>query len=133
MRMKDDQMKNGQLKAAYNVQVATQHQYIVGFGPISTPGDMRCFQPFMEKPRTRDIQVPKIVVADAGYASERNYLYVLGEENASKRKSYALNLSHRIICIAKRKNVPSKRKRKTERIGRMWKQMTILFVQTNNE
>jgi hypothetical protein len=29
MRMKDDYMKNGQLKAGYNVQVATEGQYVL--------------------------------------------------------------------------------------------------------
>lgn len=81
MRMKDDHMKNGQLKAGYNIQAATQHQYIVGFELFQRPGDMRCFQPFMEKLRTRNLRVPEIVIADAGYASELNYLYALGEEN----------------------------------------------------
>ena len=80
MRMKDDHMKNGQLKAGYNIQAATQHQYIVGFELFQRPGDMRCFQPFMEKLRTRNLH-PEIVIADAGYASELNYLYALGEEN----------------------------------------------------
>lgn len=35
MRMKDDHMKNGQLKAGYNVKVATQNQFLtrVDFPP----------------------------------------------------------------------------------------------------
>ena len=31
MRMKDDHMKNGQLKAAYNVQMATENQFILSY------------------------------------------------------------------------------------------------------
>lgn len=80
MRMKDDHMKNGQLKAGYNIQLATQNQFIVGYKLFQKPGDTRCFQPFMEKLFTSLPKVPKQVVADAGYASEENYLYALGEE-----------------------------------------------------
>ena len=87
MRMKDDHMKNGQLKAAYNVQMATQNQYIVGFELFQRPGDTRCFQPFMEKLLARNLRVPEVVVADAGYASEQNYLYALGEEKAEQAEN----------------------------------------------
>ena len=80
MRLKDDHMKNGQLKAAYNVQLATQNQFIVGFDLFQRPGDTLCFQPFMEKLLNRHLPSPEIVVADAGYASEQNYLYSIGEE-----------------------------------------------------
>ena len=80
MRMKDDHMKNGQLKAAYNVQVATQHQFIVGYELFRRSGDTRCFQPFMEKLLEALPKKPPKVVADAGYASEENYLFAIGNE-----------------------------------------------------
>ena len=35
MRMKDDYMKNGQLKAGYNVQIATEGQYTLAYGVYS--------------------------------------------------------------------------------------------------
>jgi len=81
MRMKDDHMKNGQLKAGYNVQVATQNQFIVGYELYQKPGDTRCFQPFMEKLFETLPEKPKQVIADAGYASEENYLFAIGENN----------------------------------------------------
>lgn len=80
MRLKDDHMKNGQLKAAYNIQLATQNQFIVGFDVFQRPGDTLCFQPFMDQLLNRHLPSPEIVVADAGYASEQNYLYAIGEE-----------------------------------------------------
>lgn len=80
MRMKDDHMKKGQLKGGYNVQVATQNQFIVGYGLYQNPGDTRCFKPFIEKLSAHLPKMPKQVVADAGYASEENYLYAIGEE-----------------------------------------------------
>ncbi|TRX58517.1 IS5/IS1182 family transposase, partial [Carboxylicivirga sp. M1479] len=32
MRMKEDHMKNGQLKPAYNVQISTENQFITHYG-----------------------------------------------------------------------------------------------------
>lgn len=51
MRMKEDPMKNGQLKPGYNVQLAAS-----------------------------TLPMPKAVIAGAGYGSEENYLYALGGE-----------------------------------------------------
>lgn len=39
MRMKEDHMKNGQLKPAYNVQISTENQIIVNFSMHQRPGD----------------------------------------------------------------------------------------------
>jgi hypothetical protein len=35
MRMKEDHMRNGQLKPGYNVQVGTEHQFIIGYSEIT--------------------------------------------------------------------------------------------------
>lgn len=40
----------------------------------------------MEKLLARNLRVPEVVVADAGYASEQNYLYALGEEDSEQTK-----------------------------------------------
>ena len=40
MRMKEDHMKNGQLKPGYNVQVGTENQFVTGFSIHQNPGDM---------------------------------------------------------------------------------------------
>ncbi|NLY79451.1 MAG: transposase, partial [Lysinibacillus sp.] len=45
MRMKDDYMKNGQLKAGYNVQIATEGQYTLAYGVYSNPTDTRTLIP----------------------------------------------------------------------------------------
>lgn len=42
MRMKDDHMGNGQLKAAYNIQVGTSGQYIIDATIHQRPGDTAC-------------------------------------------------------------------------------------------
>ena len=48
MRMKDDAMGNGQLKAAYNVQAGTENQFIVGTTVHQRPGDTACAIPRCE-------------------------------------------------------------------------------------
>lgn len=40
MRMKDDHMRNGQLKPGYNVQIGTENQFL--FGVQSTSEENRC-------------------------------------------------------------------------------------------
>src|SRR5699024_11821021 len=39
MHMKEDHMKNGQLKPGYNIQVATTDQYVVDFALYPNPTD----------------------------------------------------------------------------------------------
>jgi len=43
MRMKEDHMKNGQLKPAYNVQISTENQFITHFGIYQNSNDTRTF------------------------------------------------------------------------------------------
>src|SRR5690606_35689646 len=80
MRMKEDHMKNGQLKPGYNVQMATENQFILYYTLHQRPTDTRCFIPHLEKLAASRLPMPKTVIADAGYGSEENYLYALGEE-----------------------------------------------------
>ncbi|MEK5230426.1 IS1182 family transposase [Lysinibacillus sp. FSL K6-0232] len=80
MRMKEDHMKNGQLKPGYNVQMATENQFILYYSIHQRPTDTRCFIPHLEKLAASTLPMPKTVIADAGYGSEENYLYAIGEE-----------------------------------------------------
>jgi len=80
MRMKEDHMKNGQLKPGYNVQMATENQFILFYSLHQRPTDTRCFIPHMERLAASSLPMPKTVIADAGYGSEENYLYAVGEE-----------------------------------------------------
>ncbi|RDB55588.1 hypothetical protein C1881_09095, partial [Slackia isoflavoniconvertens] len=45
MRMKDDAMGNGRLKAGYNVQAGTENQFIVDTTVHQRPGDTACAIP----------------------------------------------------------------------------------------
>ncbi|HIH2162855.1 TPA: IS1182 family transposase, partial [Campylobacter jejuni] len=85
MRMKDDYMKNGQLKAGYNVQIATEGQYALAYSIFPNPTDTRTLIPFLNKIEKDYFPLPKYIVADAGYGSEQNY-----EDILSNRKCEAL-------------------------------------------
>ena len=77
MRMKEDHMLNGQLKPAYNVNIAVDSEYIVGTYISSDRSDSKTIIPFMEQ--LKDYKYKKIV-ADAGYESEENYTYFEEQE-----------------------------------------------------
>ena len=85
MRMKDDYMKNGQLKAGYNVQIATEGQYALAYSIFPNPTDTRTLIPFLDQIEQHYFELPKHIVADAGYGSEQNYDDIL-----SNRKREAL-------------------------------------------
>jgi transposase len=80
MRMKEDHMKNGQLKPGYNVQMATENQFVLFYSLHQRPTDTRCFIPHLEQLAASSLPMPKTVIADAGYGSEENYLYAVGED-----------------------------------------------------
>jgi transposase len=77
MRMKDDHLQNGQLKAGYNIQMGTEAQFVVGFSVHQRPGDPGCLIPHLEETQPQRVgQQPKNVVADSAYGSEENYAYL---------------------------------------------------------
>lgn len=80
MRMKEDHMRNGQLKPGYNVQIGTENQFIVGYSLHQRPTDTRTLKPHLEKVKAQLGRLPGTVIADAGYGSEENYAYLEGEE-----------------------------------------------------
>ena len=104
MHMKEDHMKNGQLKAGYNVNVATVSEYIIGNYISADRTDTKVFIPFMEK-LCRKYPVKRVGV-DSGYESEENYHYVDGSEQLSlfvkpsnheqkKKRKYQTDISRR--------------------------------------
>ena len=48
MRMKEDAMRNGQTKPGYNVQIATENQYITNYGIYRRPTDWGTMIPFLK-------------------------------------------------------------------------------------
>jgi transposase len=80
MRMKDDHMQNGQLKAGYNLQIGTEDQFVVGFSIHQRPGDPGCLIPHLEETKQqRGGCQPQKVIADSAYGSEENYAYLENE------------------------------------------------------
>lgn len=76
MRMKEDHMKNGQLKPAYNVQIATENQFITNLGIYQRAGDTLTLPSMLDDFKNSYKKQSKIVVADAGYGSEHNYEFM---------------------------------------------------------
>ena len=76
MRTKEDHMRNGQLKPAYNVQIAVNSEYITGIDVFSNRTDVGTFIPFMQKLEMAHKRRYEEVTADAGYESLDNYLYL---------------------------------------------------------
>lgn len=73
MRMKDDHMKNGQLKPAYNAQISTEEQFITHVSIHQQLGDTTTLKPHLDGFGDAYRKQGKEVVADAGYGSEENY------------------------------------------------------------
>ena len=104
MCMKEDPVKNRELKPGYNLQVASNSQYVIGFDIFSNPTDTRTLLPFLSLLPTLDLF--KYIVADAGYGSEENYQNIIdhfekkplipyGMYRAEQKKKYKYNPEHR--------------------------------------
>ena len=77
MRMKEDHMKNGQLKPGYNLQLAVEGEYIVGVDVSAERSDQTTLLPLLDRmAKGNGGKRHTCVVADAGYESEENYLGV---------------------------------------------------------
>ena len=76
MRMKEDHMKNGQLKPGYNLQISTQDQFILHYSLHQNQADTLTLCPHMEEYKKQYDRMPDVLVADAGYGSEENYEYL---------------------------------------------------------
>ena len=78
MRMKEDAMNNGQTKPGYNLQIATENQFITNFALFPNPTDTLTFIPFEEMFFSRYGRFARTTVADSGYGSEENYRFMDG-------------------------------------------------------
>lgn len=79
MRMKEDYMKNGQLKPGYNVQISTNDQFVVNYSLHPNPTDTKTLIPHLEQFKRLYNTLPEAQIADAGYGSEENYQYLAKE------------------------------------------------------
>jgi hypothetical protein len=77
MRMKEDRgAEKPWPKPAYNVQIGTEGQFIVGFSVHGQAGDPTCLIPHLEQLERNLGRLPEKIIADAAYGSEENYAYV---------------------------------------------------------
>ena len=106
MRMKEDHMKNGQLKPGYNLTLAVDAEYMVGAIISQERSDTNTFIPMMERLLPLGYSKP---VMDAGFESEENYTWCEkngqlafikpGNHDRAKTKKYKSD-------IGKRENMP---------------------------
>ena len=82
MRMKEDAMKNGQLKPAYNLQHAVDAQYVTWLDISPRPNDVTTLVPFLKDMELHLLFKYTEIVADAGYESEEAYVFL--ENNGQK-------------------------------------------------
>ena len=71
--MKEDHIRNGQLKPEYIVNVATSEEFIVGNYISADRNDVHTMIPFMDY--LKGYHQIKRVSVDSGYESEENYCY----------------------------------------------------------
>jgi len=105
MRMKEDSMRNGQLKPGYNLQFGINSGYVawLTISPLTT--DNRTLPEFLDSLREGLKFQYGTVVADAGYESEQNYAYLKehgmramikpGNYEISRTRKYQKDISRR--------------------------------------
>ena len=103
MRMKEDHMLNGQLKPAYNVQIAVENYFIIHGYVSNDRTDYNTLIPVLEKHFTAFDEKLKEVTADSGYCSEKNLLFLkehnidsyikLQDHEKRKTKAYKEDIS----------------------------------------
>ena len=104
MHMKEDHMRNAQLKPGYNVQFGVEGEYITGVSVSGERSDQLTLIPLLKEMKSHGIEY-RDVTADAGYESEENYSYFEGSKTEcyikpqnyerSKTKKYKSNMALR--------------------------------------
>jgi hypothetical protein len=76
MHMKEDHMRNSQLKPGYNVQIGVSDEYILHLDIYQDRNDYQTLIPFLEGYKKAYGSYPLYPVADAGYGGLMNYRYI---------------------------------------------------------
>lgn len=105
MHMKEDHMRNGQLKPGYNLQIGVEAEYITGVGVFSDRNDLGTLKPMLENMKKKTGHKYKKIVADSGYESEEGYVYLEKQNQKAfikpqtyekwKKKSFKKDISKR--------------------------------------
>jgi len=90
MHMKDDHMRNAQLKPAYNVQIGVEGEYVTGVGLFQDRSDTATLIPLLNAMEANLKTSYQNIIADSGYESEENYLYLeeKGQQYYIKPQTY---------------------------------------------
>ena len=105
MHMKDDHMRNAQLKPGYNVQIGVDSEYVVGVDIFQDRNDVWTLVPFTTHLEEKlGFRYPS-VTADSGYESEEAYSHLAEKEIAAyikpqtyerwKKRSFKNDISKR--------------------------------------
>ena len=95
MHMKEDAINDGLTKPGYNLQIATENQFITNFALFPNPTDTLTYIPFMESFRERYGHFASTEVADSGYGSEENYEFMELNGTAAYVKYNRFHIEHR--------------------------------------
>lgn len=76
MRLKGERLGQGRLRAAYNIQIGTENQFVVNASVHQNASDTVCFTEHMDKFESLHEHLPQNVIGDAAYGSEENYDYL---------------------------------------------------------
>lgn len=77
MHMKEDYYGGTNIfKAGYNVQVGVSDEYIMGVSVVQDRNDQNTLIPFLENYKEMYGMIPEKIVADSGYGSYDNYMYL---------------------------------------------------------
>ena len=95
MHMKEDAINDGLTKPGYNLQIATENQFITNFALFPNPTDTLTYIPFMESFRERYGHFASTEVADSGYGSEENYEFMEQNGTAAYVKYNRFHIEHR--------------------------------------
>ena len=83
-------MKNGQLKPGYNLQIATNSQFVLSYDLFQNPTDTRTLIPFLTMIQNTFGYLPEYTVADADYGSEQNYMAIIDDFNKTPLITYGM-------------------------------------------
>lgn len=106
MILKEDHMRNAQLKPAYNVQFGIENEYVTNIQVSSDRNDVNALKSFLTDIEKCYGRKPGNVIADAGYESEENYsfmekngygIYIKPQNHEQgKKRSYARKYPGRV-------------------------------------
>ena len=119
MHMKDDAINDGLTKPGYNLQIATENQFITNFALFPNPTDTLTYIPFMESFRERYGHFASTEVADSGYGSEENYEFMELNGTAAYVKYNRFHIEMYRIHSARKTSITTRRR-------------TIAFVRWDN-